>query len=378
MHFTPHLFVLERTYPRGGVGACAQVAAAVAEAEVVLAMLAGLIDGGGSLIDGHPTPATATATTPPRTPPRRDSLAPADDDGYAMPPHSPATPLPGSPLSGLMLDSPYDKALGVSPEDLDHYRGLTAKAWEASDLPAIETSDLTQSEKRRRSSGGAPPGAHGKSSVNGSGSGGSRGDRGGDGHGRRWFLVVGLGAAVAAGAAACLGSSGSEFLEVARFKSPQPPLPAVAESALATAETEAEEEVELRCSFEGIAGLYLHTDWPEVAAGAPRHLVSVPVAMAAVRSVRQAQALLRPQFAQLCAETLHARDEQQAASGSDSRSGGAGVGSGVGDGPFAGGPEAFGPDACADNLLVQLAEWVDNICQPGQDLEGDAAEEFVD
>ena len=371
-------------------------------------MLAGLIDD-QSHVSGDPPDSNSAPATPDRQGPHDSSLNSNDASSCTSPPQSPATPQQSSPRNlgrdGL-LSPPLDKALGMNPEEIDHYRGLTLKAREASDSPAAAAAsehDNTHSNHRKN---GSSPNALGtlRDSIT----------RGGDHRSgsrsntrRPRPFVTGLKAAVAmavlaATAAYLLGDStwlrivdkfptsregsmhsgalqtptelkaiseiGSltaatadaveENIEIDRGANESAPSTPSEQKERKVEENKEAEDAVLQCSFEGLAGLYLHTDWPFLQPQAPSHLVSVPLVMAMVNSVRDAQDRLRPQFTELCGQ-IHAQNSVQQAE-SEGPSNSSNSNSGL-DGDLT---RTFGPEACTEDLLAQLDEWIRRNCQP--------------
>lgn len=382
-----------------------QVSIAVAEAEGVLAMLAGLIDDQSHVSGDQPDGNTAPAT-PDRQGPRNSPLNSNDASIRTPPSQSPETPQHSSPRSmgrdGL-LSPPLDKALGMNPEEIDHYRGLTLKAWEASDSPAAAAASEHDNNHSNRRKNGSSPNGLGTRRVSITRGGGD--DRSGSRSNvrRPRPFVTGLKATVAmallAATAAYLLGHSTWLRMVERFPTsregsmhcgaPQTPteLEAISEIESLTAatadaveenlETEGREASEpapstlieqrkrkdkrkeagdagLNCSFEGLAGLYLHTDWPSLQPQAPAHLVSVPLAMAMVNSVRDAQVRLRPQFTELC-EQVHAQNSVQQAESEGLSNSNSGLDIDL--------TRTFGPEACTEDLLAQLDVWIRRNCQ---------------
>ena len=370
-------------------------------------MLAGLIDDQSHVSGDQPESNTAPAT-PDRQGPHDSSLNSNDASSCTSPPQSPATPQQSSPRNlgrdGL-LSPPLDKALGMNPEEIDHYRGLTLKAWEASDSPAAAAASehaVNHSDSRRN---GSTPRAVGtrRDSIT----------RGGDDRSRSRSntrrptpFMTGLKAAVAVAVLAAIAghllgdstwlrrverfaTSREGLMHSGALQTPTEPA-AISETESLTAATadaveeiikidrevnepaqstpieqmkrekeeknkEAEDAV-LQCSFKGLAGLYLHTDWPSLQPQAPSHLVSVPLVMAMVNSVRDAQDRLRPQFTELCGQ-IHAQNSVQQAE-SEGPSNSSSSNSGL-DGDLT---RTFGPEACTEDLLAQLDEWIRRNC----------------
>ena len=379
-----------------------QVAVAVAEAEGVLSLLAGLIDDGSD----------ANGQLAPTSPLRRKSSASLDNSNDASrtsPSQSPGTPQQSSPrrMGCDELVSPVlDKALGMKPEEIDHYRGLTLKGWEASDSPtaAAHASPENASSRSEHMSNEISPsmGAHRDRAIKG----GNVRRRNGSSVPRQGFLAVSLKlamavAVLAAIAAYALGNKSwfrhLDSLGTSRQEGPmdsgalhaviEPEAVAEVKSMTATTadaeekvgiDKEANDAVSLReseqirprgdeaedavlqCSFEGLAGLYLHTNWPSLVPQAPSHLVSVPLVMALVNSVREAQDRLRPQFTELCGQ-VHAQNSIKHATSEDysSSSSCRDIDSEL---------DTFGPEACTEDLLTQLAEWIQRNCQSREDL----------